>query len=121
MAAKKAPVRKSASPELIRAVIERAPEFGDVDQLRRCPWYGELDLTLPHVSDRDVMELSAHTLGLCMAEKGVELLHIAVRLVDVEEFNASIARTDNKSETHFEAYSDIIGRLLARLPGDAHG
>ena len=45
---------------------------------------------------------------------------IASRPVDVEEFNASIAETNNKSDTHFLAYSDVIGRMLRSVPGDAH-
>lgn len=92
----------------------------DVDQLRRCPWYGDLDLPLPHIGNRNELELSAHMLQGSMTERGIELLHIAVRPVDVEEFNASIAVTNNKSDTHFEAYSDVISQLLAKLPGDAH-
>ena len=92
----------------------------DANRLAAYPWYGDLELALPHLGNRDEIELSAHTLGLCMADAGIELLHLAVRPVDVEEFNASILKTDNKSDTHFEAYSDVIGRLLAALPGDAH-
>lgn len=91
----------------------------DVAPLGRCPWYGDLDLPLPLTIPRDEVELSAHTLATCMDEAGIALLHLAVRPVDVEEFNASIEATDNKSDTHFAAFADVIGQLLAALPGSA--
>ncbi|HEU4418043.1 MAG TPA: hypothetical protein VFT55_03840, partial [Planctomycetota bacterium] len=33
-----------------------------------------------------------------------------------EEWNGLIADTDNKSRAHFHAYSEVIGRILLRLP-----
>ena len=46
----------------------------------------------------------AELLARKMREKEIELLHIALRPVDVEEFNGLIADTDNKSRAHFQAY-----------------
>ncbi|MCA8955166.1 MAG: hypothetical protein KDC87_03775 [Planctomycetes bacterium] len=92
----------------------------DLDALRRCPWYEALDLPLPQANDRDQLELFAHLLGREMKQNSVELLHLAIRPMDVAEFNASIATTGNKSDTHFAVYSDVITSILEALPGNAH-
>ncbi|MHC4918983.1 MAG: hypothetical protein ACYTKC_05265 [Planctomycetota bacterium] len=90
--------------------------------LERCPWYGDgaapgdgLDLALPLDNDRDELELRAHLLARAMDRQGIHLQHIALRPVDAAEFNALIAETDNKSHTHFHAYSAVIAELLKVL------
>jgi ribonuclease HII len=92
----------------------------DLAALGRCPWYGDLALPLPLQNDRGELELLAHGLGRTMQYHDVQLHDIAVRAVDVEEFNASIAATDNKGATHFDAYADVIGRMLQVMPDEAH-
>lgn len=84
------------------------------------PWYAPDQLALPLFGDRDELRVFASGLAGTMRRQEMELLHIALQPLDVREFNASIARTDNKSDTHFEAYSAVIGELLQRLPGEAH-
>jgi ribonuclease HII len=91
-----------------------------LDGLARCPWYGDLDLRLPMFGDRDAVELFSHLLGRELMARGMSIIHIGVRPIDVEEFNASIATTNNKSETHFSVYSEVIAELLRAVPGDAH-
>src|SRR5690606_18365768 len=91
-----------------------------LDGLRRCPWYEALDLPPPLANDRGDVELRAHLLRRAMDAAGIELLHLAVRPVDVEEFNASIGATDNKSDTHFAAYSGVLAELVRRTPDGAH-
>jgi ribonuclease HII len=87
-----------------------------LEPLERCPWYaGGLDLPLPLDNDAGELELKAHLLARAMDNKGVCLKHMAVRPVDAAEFNASIAETDNKSHTHFHAYSAVIAELLRVL------
>ncbi len=87
--------------------------------LERCPWYGSgLDLPLPLDNDRDELELRAHLLARAMEKKDISLKHMALRPVDAAEFNASIAETDNKSQTHFHAYSAVIAELLSVLDGE---
>lgn len=92
----------------------------DLPRLERCPWYSDMSLGLPLANNREELELSAHMLQRDMGYHGIQLHDLAIRPVDVEEFNASIADTDNKSDTHFHAYSDVIGRVLRIMPGDAH-
>ena len=88
----------------------------DVVHLRRCPWYERLDLTLPRHGDRDWILLQAELVSRALRKAEVSLQHIALRPVDVEEWNGLIVDTDNKSRAHFRAYSDVIVRLLGRVP-----
>lgn len=92
----------------------------DLEALGRCPWYGDLDLSLPLRADRGRVILQAHLLRRTMAKRQTRILHMAVRIVDVEEFNELIARTDNKSQAHFAAYSEVIADLLRVIPAPAH-
>ncbi|MDP6930894.1 MAG: hypothetical protein QF412_14440 [Planctomycetota bacterium] len=104
-----------------QTVTELLEECGaDLKHLRRCPWYEDLDIPLPLVNDPRDIELRAHQLAGAIDAAGMELLSIAVRTVDVEEFNQLIEETDNKSRTHFRAYSKIIAEILKVLPEGAH-
>ncbi len=88
--------------------------------LRECPWYGDLDLTLPLVADRDLLELQAHGLGRALRREGLEIIHLAALPVDAKEFNELIRATNNKSRAHFHAYSRVIAEVVALLPNGAH-
>lgn len=104
--------------ELPRTLAELLRGLGvDPTPLARCPWYGSLDLSLPIESDRGELNLLAHRLRRLLASKDIALLRLALRVVDAEEFNALIAATDNKSETHFSAYADVLLRLLEAVAG----
>lgn len=92
----------------------------DVAALRRCPWYGDLDLPLPLCADAGWLELHADLLARSLRDAGLQVLQLAIRPVDVEEWNGLIAETDNKSRAHFRAYAEVIGRLLAALPDGSH-
>jgi hypothetical protein len=92
----------------------------DLDLLARCPWYENLDLPLPLCADRSWLELHAELLARKMESVGIAMRSIAVRPVDVEEWNGLIAETDNKSRAHFRAYADVLGRLLDAMPGKGH-
>lgn len=88
----------------------------DVGRLRRCPWYERLDLPLPLLASADWVQLQAELVARALRKADVALLDLAVRPVDVEEWNELIAETDNKSRAHFHAYAEVLGRLLDRLP-----
>jgi ribonuclease HII len=92
----------------------------DLTALQRCPWYAGLALPLPRFADAGWVTLQAELLARAMRKTGVEVRDIAVRPVDVEEWNGLIADTDNKSRAHFHAYAEVLGRLLAALPGRSH-
>src|SRR5687768_13309366 len=92
----------------------------DLGALRRCPWYVDLSLKLPRAADPQWLELQSAVIARAMAKNGVALVDIAVRPVDVEEWNGLIADTDNKSRAHFRAYGEVLGRLLAGIPGPGH-
>ena len=92
----------------------------DLNLLARCPWYENLDLPLPLCADRSWLELHAELLARKMESVGIAMRAIAVRPVDVEEWNGLIAETDNKSRAHFRAYADVLGRLLDAMPGKGH-
>ncbi|MBX3465096.1 MAG: hypothetical protein KF830_18150 [Planctomycetes bacterium] len=93
----------------------------DVARLRLCPWYEDLALPLPLDADAGWLQLQAELVARALHKAEVRLLDIAVRPVDVEEWNELIADTDNKSRAHFRAYAEVIGRLLDRLPGAGDG
>ncbi|MBK9129911.1 MAG: hypothetical protein IPM13_19355 [Phycisphaerales bacterium] len=88
----------------------------DVAHLARCPWYGALDARLPLECDRDELRLLAHRLGRELERTSIRLLRLTFRVLDVEEFNALIAATNNKAEAHFGAYTEILADLLAAVP-----
>jgi ribonuclease HII len=92
----------------------------DVPALRRCPWYQDLEVPLPLCADRGWLELQSELLARSLDKAGLQVLQMALRPVDVEEWNGLIAETDNKSRAHFRAYAEVIGRLLTALPDRAH-
>ena len=87
----------------------------DLEPLRRCPWYSDLELALPRAADSDWIALTGELVARALRKGDVELLDIAVRAVDVEEWNQLIADTDNKSRAHFHAYAEVLGGLLRGL------
>ena len=87
----------------------------DLVPLQRCPWYEDLSLQLPLHADRDWISLTGELVARTLRSGGCELLDIAVRAVDVEEWNVLIADTDNKSKAHFHAYAEVLGLLLRGL------
>jgi ribonuclease HII len=93
----------------------------DVAALQRCPWYGDLDLPLPLQADRGFLQLHGELLARALQRADLAILELAVRPVDVEEWNALIAATDNKSKAHFVAYSEVLARLLRNLPARGDG
>ncbi|MGE3171880.1 MAG: hypothetical protein AB7O97_04590 [Planctomycetota bacterium] len=92
----------------------------DLDALEKCPWYDRLDLPLPLHADADWLELQSELVARQMARSDVAMRTIAVRPVDVEEWNGLIADTDNKSRAHFRAYAEVLSRLLDAVPGSGH-
>ena len=92
----------------------------DLELLQRCPWYEDLCLRMPHVADADWVRLQAELVARALRKSSVSLLDLAVRPVDVEEWNGLIADTDNKSRAHFHAYAEVIGRLLRQAGASGH-
>lgn len=104
-------------PRTLRELLER---FGaDLARFERCPWYGDLDLPLPRHGAAGDLELRVHVLQRALRRAQIEVLHVAARPVDAEEFNELIAETDNKAHAHFRAYSQVIAELLLRVPDGA--
>ncbi|MBI5852839.1 MAG: hypothetical protein HZB39_17650 [Planctomycetes bacterium] len=90
----------------------------DVGRIRRCPWYSSLDLPLPLANDAGDVELAAHLLGRTMREASIAILHLCALPIEVEEFNATIAATDNKGATHLHHYVRVLADVLRRVsPG----
>jgi len=87
----------------------------DLEPLQRCPWYEDLELLLPLRADHDWISLTGEMVARTLRNGDCELLDIAVRAVDVEEWNVLIADTDNKSKAHFHAYAEVLGHLLRGL------
>jgi hypothetical protein len=88
----------------------------DLAHLARCPWYQDLELRLPLLADADWLRLQAELVARALRKHELRVADIALRAVDVEEWNALIADTDNKSRAHFRAYGDVLGRVLASVP-----
>jgi len=93
----------------------------DLAALARCPWYADLQRPLPREADAGWITLHAELIARALAKAEVRLVDLAVRAVDVEEWNALIADTDNKSRAHFHAYAEVLGRILARVPAGQSG
>src|SRR5688572_29075618 len=94
---------------------------GDTSRLSRCPWYEDLGMRLPLDADADWIRLLAELVARVLQKGDTTIVEIAVRAVDVEEWNGLIADTDNKSRAHFHAYGDVLGRVLQRLPAGGGG
>lgn len=108
--------------ELPATLLDWLERLGaDLTHLRRCPWYEDLALPLPLCADPDWLQLQAELVARALRKADVSLLDIAVRPVDVEEWNDLIADTDNKSRAHFRAYAEVLGRLLDRQPDGPPG
>ncbi len=101
-------------PPTLQALLEQIGV--DLTHLRRCPWYENLALTLPRKADADWVQLQATLVARALQKAEVALLDIALRPVDVEEWNDLIRETDNKSRAHFRAYAEVLGRLLQSVP-----
>jgi ribonuclease HII len=110
--------RHGALPADLQSLLETCGV--DLAPLQRCPWYEDLRLPLPLRADAGLVELTAARLERALAKAGIELRALAVRPVDVEEFNRWIDATDNKSRAHFRAYARVIAELLAVLPAGSH-
>ena len=92
----------------------------DTVTLRECPWYGDLDLPLPLAANADEVEQAAHNLARALEREGLTSQQIVALVSDARQWNESIARTDNKSHTHFDAYMQVMATLLDVLPDGAH-
>ena len=92
----------------------------ELDRFARCPWYGDLDLPLPLANAGSDIELQAHLLTETLASARISVLRLALRAVDVEEFNTSIAATNNKGTTHLQHYVQVLADVLAHVPAGAH-
>jgi ribonuclease HII len=108
---------RGALPATLAELLDQAGV--DAGLLRRCPWYAGLDLPLPLANPRGDLELRVHLLRRALDGAAIRIRRIALRPVDVEEFNASILATDNKSETHYLAYARVLGDLILDLPDGA--
>jgi ribonuclease HII len=93
----------------------------DLAALARCPWYEDLSQPLVHVADDGFVQLHGERLARSLREHGIALLELVARPVDVEEWNALIAATDNKSKAHFHAYGAVLARLLDAVPAGVDG
>jgi len=93
----------------------------DLATLARCPWYEDLSQPLVHVADDGFVRLHGERLARGLREHGIALLDLTALPVDVEEWNALIAATDNKSKAHFHAYGAVLARLLATVPAGVDG
>lgn len=105
-------------PDTLRQLLTATGH--DPTPLGDCPWYEDLDVPLPLANPAEEIELRAHLLAEALDAASIRIAHLAVSPLDVTAFNASIAATDNKSETHFQAYADVLSCLLQRAPDGAH-
>lgn len=93
----------------------------DVAALARCPWYADLSQPLVQAADGGFVQLHGERLARALRERDIAVVELFARPVDVEEWNALIAATDNKSKAHFHAYGDVLARLLAVVPAGVDG
>ncbi len=92
----------------------------DFDAVADCPWYEDLEVELPRQNDRRALELGGHLLRRRLDEAEIEILKLAMRPVEVAEFNRLIEETDNKGTTHFQTYAEVLGDLLRHAPDGSY-
>lgn len=71
-------------------------------------WFPHLPAALPHAVEAEALARDVHTLGGALSSANVTLCAAGVRVLPVCELNASFARTDNKSVTHWETCSAVL-------------
>jgi ribonuclease HII len=85
-------------------------------QIDAVPWHAEFDEPLPcAVDDGEVTQLTERVWPCC-ERAGVRLAALAAAAIFPGEFNAAVARCDNKAEVLSLATLRLSGRILAELP-----
>jgi len=94
-------------------------DAASLTQIDELPWHDEFDEPIP--SDADSSELGplAERLSQCCEQSAVRLAALAATAVFPGEFNAAVARCDNKAEVLSLATLRLAGRILAELPEGA--
>ncbi len=82
-----------------------------LDTLESEAWYPHLPAALPHAAAAATLAGDVHALSGALSSANVTLCAAGVRVLPVCELNASFARTDNKSITHWETCSAVLRRL----------
>jgi hypothetical protein len=75
------------------------------------PWSRHLERAVPAHATPAEMDALAAALASELARAGIELASAGSRLVHVRDLNASFARTQNKSATHWQATRVLLLRL----------
>ncbi len=81
------------------------------DALQAEAWFPHLPRALPRAVEADALGCEARSLGDALSRANVTLCAAGVRVMPVCELNASLARTDNKSVTHWETSSVVLRHL----------
>ncbi len=81
-----------------------------------CPWLYPLDLPLPLAVSPERVELDAWLLEKARKDTGFTVAGIHLLALHPQAFNASIDRTGNKSETHFQAVMAVLKASLTHSP-----
>jgi ribonuclease HII len=81
------------------------------DALESEAWFPHLPETLPRAVERDALASDVASLGVALSRANVSLCSAGVRVLPVSDLNASFARTENKSLTHWET-SAVVLRYL---------
>lgn len=77
-------------------------------------WFAHLPESLPRDVERDALASDVECLGGALSRANVSLCTAGVRVLPVSELNASFARTENKSLTHWETSAVVLRYLWER-------
>jgi ribonuclease HII len=105
---------RDAHPRSLRELLALlAP--GAVGALEEYPWYAGSDLPLPHCLSATDVALAGNALAAAMGKADMRLETIRAEVVDVGEYNRTVAATHNKSVTLFDVTSRLLVFLWQRL------
>ena len=122
-------------PKEFGEVLALAPKGnGQESELEEAPWFTEepagpiADLRLPRCADADAVAAHAAALRDEAHAAGVELLPPVVRVLPACAFNARIGLMNNKAAVLFDAFGEVLSRVLEEADGtsvhavcDRHG
>lgn len=107
-------------PDSMRSLLQAvAPAV--VPQAAACPWYQQLDLTVPHALEPTGLMLTANSLAARMNRVGIRMMAMHSQAILEEEYNRLVTATDNKSSTLFDIASRLLVQVWNHIPPGQQG
>jgi len=101
-------------PVDFRALFDAVAHVDDAEEWNR-PWHDDVQLPLPHVCCRDLLQRRAARFRMELERAGVSLVAVRSRCVFPAEFNTAVAKLRNKANVLTSATLELVRTLLEGL------